>query len=73
MGHTHHSLQDKLELIVCSMFTGPNVFGAGCVTISSHMFYSDNCFSFTSMLTDTMRSMDVSRSPDSLTSSSCFP
>ena len=28
MGHTHRSLQDKLELIVCSMFTVPNVFGA---------------------------------------------
>ena len=28
MGHTHHSLQDKLKLIVCSMFTVPNVFGA---------------------------------------------
>ena len=28
MGHTHHSLQDKLESIVCSMFTVPNVFGA---------------------------------------------
>ena len=27
MGHTHHSLQDKLESIVCSMFTVPNVFG----------------------------------------------
>ena len=28
MGRTHHSLQDTLELIVCSMFTVPNVFGA---------------------------------------------
>ena len=28
MGCTHCSLQDKLELIVCSMFTVPNVFGA---------------------------------------------
>ena len=28
VGHTHRSLQDKLELIVCSMFTVPNVFGA---------------------------------------------
>ena len=28
VGHTHHSLQDKLELIVCSMFTVPNMFGA---------------------------------------------
>ena len=28
MGHTHHLLQDKLKLIVCSMFTVPNVFGA---------------------------------------------
>ena len=28
MGHTHRSLQDKLESIVCSMFTVPNVFGA---------------------------------------------
>ena len=28
MGHTHRSLQDKLELIVCSMFTVPNMFGA---------------------------------------------
>ena len=28
MGRTHRSLQDKLELIVCSMFTVPNVFGA---------------------------------------------
>ena len=27
VGHTHHLLQDKLELIVCSMFTVPNVFG----------------------------------------------
>src|SRR4029434_5730733 len=27
VGHTHHSLQDKLESIVCSMFTVPNVFG----------------------------------------------
>ena len=27
MGRTHHSLQDKLELIVCSMFTVPNMFG----------------------------------------------
>ena len=28
MGRTHHSLQDNLKLIVCSMFTVPNVFGA---------------------------------------------
>ena len=28
VGRTHHSLQDKLELIVCSMFTVPNMFGA---------------------------------------------
>ena len=28
MGRTHCSLQDKLESIVCSMFTVPNVFGA---------------------------------------------
>ena len=28
VGRTHHLLQDKLELIVCSMFTVPNVFGA---------------------------------------------
>ena len=28
VGRTHHSLQDKLKLIVCSMFTVPNVFGA---------------------------------------------
>ena len=28
MGCTHRLLQDKLELIVCSMFTVPNVFGA---------------------------------------------
>ena len=28
VGHTHRSLQDKLESIVCSMFTVPNVFGA---------------------------------------------
>ena len=28
MGRTHRSLQDKLESIVCSMFTVPNVFGA---------------------------------------------
>ena len=28
MGHTHRLLQDKLKLIVCSMFTVPNVFGA---------------------------------------------
>ena len=28
VGHTHCSLQDKLELIVCSMFTVPNMFGA---------------------------------------------
>ena len=28
VGRTHRSLQDKLELIVCSMFTVPNVFGA---------------------------------------------
>ena len=27
VGRTHHSLQDKLELIVCSMFTVPNMFG----------------------------------------------
>ena len=27
VGHTHHSLQDKLESIVCSMFTVPNVLG----------------------------------------------
>ena len=27
VGHTHRSLQDKLESIVCSMFTVPNVFG----------------------------------------------
>ena len=27
VGHTHHSLQDNLESIVCSMFTVPNVFG----------------------------------------------
>ena len=27
MGRTRHSLQDKLESIVCSMFTVPNVFG----------------------------------------------
>ena len=28
VGRTHHSLQDKLESIVCSMFTVPNMFGA---------------------------------------------
>ena len=28
VGRTHRSLQDKLESIVCSMFTVPNVFGA---------------------------------------------
>ena len=28
VGRTHHSLQDKLKSIVCSMFTVPNVFGA---------------------------------------------
>ena len=28
MGHTHRSLQDNLELTVCSMFTVPKVFGA---------------------------------------------
>ena len=28
VGHTHCSLEDKLESIVCSMFTVPNVFGA---------------------------------------------
>ena len=28
VGHTHCSLQDKLESIICSMFTVPNVFGA---------------------------------------------
>ena len=27
VGCTHRSLQDKLESIVCSMFTVPNVFG----------------------------------------------
>ena len=27
MGCTHRSLQDKLKLIVCSMFTVPNMFG----------------------------------------------
>ena len=27
VGHTHRSLQDKLKLIVCSMFTVPNMFG----------------------------------------------
>ena len=27
VGRTHHSLQDKLKSIVCSMFTVPNVFG----------------------------------------------
>ena len=28
VGHTHRSPQDKLESIVCSMFTVPNVFRA---------------------------------------------
>ena len=28
VGRTHRLLQDKLESIVCSMFTVPNVFGA---------------------------------------------
>ena len=37
------------------------------------MFYSDNCFSFTSTLADAMCSMDVSRSPDSLVSHLRFP
>ena len=41
--------------------------------ISSHMFYSDNCFSFTSTLADAMCSMDVSRSPDSLILYPRFP
>ena len=27
VGRTHRSLQDNLELIVCSMFTVPNMFG----------------------------------------------
>ena len=27
VGHTHHSLQNNLELTVCPMFTVPNVFG----------------------------------------------
>ena len=43
------------------------------VMISSCYDLSDNCFSFTSTLADTMRSMDVSRSPDSLTLYSPFP
>ena len=41
--------------------------------ISSCYDLSDNCFSFTSTLADAMRSMDVSCSPDSLTSYSRFP
>ena len=28
MGRTHHLLQDNLKLMVCSMFTVPNMFGA---------------------------------------------
>ena len=43
------------------------------VTISLCHDLSDNCFSFTSTLADAMRSMDVSRSPDSLISYSHFP
>ena len=41
-------------------------------TISSCYDLSDNCFSFTSMLADAMRSMDVSCSPASLVSCSHF-
>ena len=32
------------------------------------IIFTDSCFSFTSTLADAMRSMDVSRSPDSLIS-----
>ena len=28
MGRTHHLLQDNLKLMVCSMFTVPNMLGA---------------------------------------------
>ena len=37
VGHTHHSLQDNLKSIVCSMFTVPNVFGAW-QCLSMHMW-----------------------------------
>ena len=47
--------------------------GGGDVTISSHMFYSDNYFSSMSTLADAMRSMDMSCSPDSLISYPHFP
>ena len=43
------------------------------VTISSHRDLSDNCFLFTSTLADTMRSVDMSRSLDSLISYPRFP
>ena len=48
--------------------------GGGDVTIPSQwLFFTDNCFLFTSMLVDTLCSMDVLYSPDSVTSYPRFP
>ena len=42
-----------------------------CYDSITMIFFTDNCFMST--LADTLCSMDVSRSPDSLTSYPCFP
>ena len=44
-----------------------------CYDSIATCIFTDNCFPFTSTLADAMRSMDVSRSPDSLTSHIRFP
>ena len=41
-----------------------------CYDFIAHVIFTDNCFSFTSTLADTLCSMDVSRYPDSLNLSS---
>ena len=44
-----------------------------CYNSIATFIFTDNCFSFTSTLADTLCSMDMSHSPDSVTSHSRFP
>ena len=51
----------------------PPLFLGPCYDSITAYVFTDNYFLFTSMLMDALRSMDVSRYPDSLTSYPCFP
>ena len=71
--HLRHQFSVPIEVSETDFFVVGNPSKRPTVTISSCHDYSDNCFSFTSTLADAMRSMDVSRSLDSLLSHPRFP